>query len=176
MSPSLSRNAATLCGLMAIVLWSTIVGLIRGVSEHFGAVGGAALIYTVGAILLTLLLGRPRLRGFPRAYLLLGSLLFVAYEWCLALSLGFADNRMQAIELSVINYLWPCFTILLAIAMNGQRARWPIVPGIALALLGIVWVASGEQSISLQQTLANAASNPLAYALAFSGAVLWGLY
>ena len=74
MSPSLSRNAATLCGLMAIVLWSTIVGLIRGVSEHFGAVGGAALIYTVGAILLALLLGRPRLRGFPRAYLLLGSL------------------------------------------------------------------------------------------------------
>ena len=176
MSPSLSRNAATLCGLMAIVLWSTIVGLIRGVSEHFGAVGGAALIYTVGAILLALLLGRPRLRGFPRAYLLLGSLLFVAYEWCLALSLGFADNRMQAIELSVINYLWPCFTILLAIAMNGQRARWPIVPGIGLALLGIVWVVSGEQSISLQQTLANAASNPLAYALAFSGAVLWGLY
>ncbi len=52
MPPSLSRNAATLCGLMAIVLWSTIVGLIRGVSEHFGAVGGAALIYTVGAILL----------------------------------------------------------------------------------------------------------------------------
>ena len=62
MSPSLSRNAATLCGLMAIVLWSTIVGLIRGVSEHFGAVGGAALIYTVGAILLALLLGRPASR------------------------------------------------------------------------------------------------------------------
>lgn len=176
MSTSLERNAATLCGLAAILLWSTVVGLIRGVSEAFGAIGGAALIYTVGAALLVLLLGRPRLRGFPRVYLLLGSLLFVAYEWCLSLSLGFAHNRAQAIELSVINYLWPCFTILLAILMNGQPARWPIVPGIVLALLGIVQVTSGEHPISLQQTLANAASNPLSYGLAFSGAVLWGLY
>ncbi|WP_043309519.1 aromatic amino acid DMT transporter YddG [Pseudomonas sp. ML96] len=176
MSSSLGRNAATLCGFAAILLWSTIVGLIRGVSEQFGVIGGAALIYTVGALLLVPLLGRPRLRGLPPIYLVFGSLLFVTYEWCLSLSLGFADNRAQAIEISVINYLWPCFTILLAIVMNGQRARWPIVPGIALALLGIVWVASGDQPVSLQQTLANAASNPLAYGLAFTGAVLWGLY
>ncbi|EAA3799394.1 EamA family transporter, partial [Salmonella enterica subsp. enterica] len=133
MSPSLGPNAATLCGLGAIVLWSTIVGLIRSVSEHFGAIGGAALIYTVGALLLLPLLGRPRLRGFPRIYLVLGSLLFVAYELCLSLSLGFAHNRAQAIEISIINYLWPCFTIILAIIMNGQPARWPIIPGIALA-------------------------------------------
>src|SRR5690606_39491761 len=67
-------------------------------------------------------------------YLVLGSLLFVAYELCLSLSLGFAHNRAQAIEISIINYLWPCFTIILAIIMNGQPARWPIIPGIALAL------------------------------------------
>lgn len=176
MSPSLGPNAATLCGLGAIVLWSTIVGLIRSVSEHFGAIGGAALIYTVGALLLLPLLGRPRLRGFPRIYLVLGSLLFVAYELCLSLSLGFAHNRAQAIEISIINYLWPCFTIILAIIMNGQPARWPIIPGIALALTGIAWVVSGDQAISLQQTLANVSSNPLSYGLAFAGAVIWGVY
>lgn len=32
------RNA-TLCGLAAILLWSTASGLIRGVSQHFGAIG-----------------------------------------------------------------------------------------------------------------------------------------
>ncbi|MDH0894444.1 MULTISPECIES: aromatic amino acid DMT transporter YddG [unclassified Pseudomonas] len=176
MSPSLGPNAATLCGLGAIVLWSTIVGLIRSVSEHFGAIGGAALIYTVGALLLLPLLGRPRLRGFPRIYLVLGSLLFVAYELCLSLSLGFAHNRTQAIEISIINYLWPCFTIILAIVMNGQQARWPIIPGIALALTGIAWVVSGDQAISLPQTLANVSSNPLSYGLAFAGAVIWGVY
>lgn len=39
-----SPRSATLVGLTAIVFWSAIVGLIRGVSEHFGATGGAALI------------------------------------------------------------------------------------------------------------------------------------
>lgn len=176
MFTSPSPQAATLCGLAAIVLWSTIVGLIRGVSEHFGAIGGAALIYTVGALLLLPLLGRPRLRGFPRIYLVLGSILFVAYELCLSLSLGFAHNRAQAIELSILNYLWPCFTIVFAILLNGQKARWPIIPGIALALAGIAWVISGDQEISLQRILGNVQSNPLSYGLAFSGAVIWGLY
>ena len=45
-------RAATVCGLLAILLWSTASGLIRSISEIFGALGGAALIYTVGAILL----------------------------------------------------------------------------------------------------------------------------
>jgi uncharacterized protein YaaW (UPF0174 family) len=39
------EKKATLTGLAAIVLWSTMVGLIRGVSEGLGPVGGAAMIY-----------------------------------------------------------------------------------------------------------------------------------
>jgi drug/metabolite transporter (DMT)-like permease len=66
--------------------------------------------------------------------------------------------------------------VLLAIVMNGQRARWPLLPGVALALAGIAWVMSGDAPLSLQQSLANAASNPLSYGLALSGAVIWGLY
>jgi hypothetical protein len=36
------QKRATLIGLMAILLWSAIVGLIKNVSEGFGPVGGAA--------------------------------------------------------------------------------------------------------------------------------------
>jgi hypothetical protein len=46
-----SERAATACGLVAILLWSTAAGLIRRVSERFGPLGGAALIYTLGAVL-----------------------------------------------------------------------------------------------------------------------------
>ncbi|WP_305729608.1 hypothetical protein [Pseudomonas gingeri] len=74
------ETLATACGLVAIVLWSTAAGLIRSVSQHFGAIGGAALIYSLGALLLLLLLGRPRLRSTPKIYLVLGTALFVAYE------------------------------------------------------------------------------------------------
>ena len=132
------RNTATTLGLLAILLWGTVVGLIRGVSENFGPIGGAALIYTVGSIFLVLLLGFPKLRSFPRSYIVVGSILFVAYEICLSLSLGFAANRGQAIELGIVNYLWPCFTVILAIVINGQRAGLLVVPGILLSVCGIV--------------------------------------
>ena len=52
-----STSKGTLYGIVAIFLWSTIVGLIRNISEYFGAVGGAALIYTTGTLFLILILG-----------------------------------------------------------------------------------------------------------------------
>lgn len=160
---------------MAILLWSTAAGLIRGVSEHFGPLGGAAMIYSLGAVLLFVFLGRPRVRSTSKLYLVLGSTLFVAYEVCLSLALGFASDRHQAIELGVVNYLWPCLTVVLAIFMNGQKTRWFIVPGSALALFGILWVVSGE-GLSLPGIMRNVQSNPLSYSLALTCAITFALY
>jgi len=170
-----SERAATACGLVAILLWSTAAGLIRSVSELFGPLGGAALIYTLGAVLLFVLLGRPRVRSTSWFYLIMGSALFVAYEVCLSLALGYASNRNQAIELGVVNYLWPCLTVLLAIVMNGQKARWMIVPGTALALFGILWVVSGN-GLSLATIVTHVNSNPLSYSLAVGCAITFALY
>ncbi len=169
------ERAATVCGLVAIVLWSTAAGLIRGVSEQFGVLGGAAMIYSLGAILLIVFLGRPRIRSTSRLYLVLGSGLFVAYEVCLSLALGFASDRQQAIELGVVNYLWPCLTVVLAIFMNAQKTRWLIIPGSALALFGILWVVSGD-GLSLPGIVRNVQSNPLSYSLALACAVTFSLY
>lgn len=55
---------ATLIGLVAIVLWSTMVGLIRGVSEGLGPVGGAAMIYSLSGLLLIFTVGLPDIRRF----------------------------------------------------------------------------------------------------------------
>lgn len=170
-----SELAATACGLVAIILWSTAAGLIPSVSEIFGPLGGAAMIYTLGAILLVCLLGKPRLRSISKLYLFLGSALFVAYEVCLSLALGFASNRTQAIELGVVNYLWPCLTVVLAIIMNGQKARWIIIPGTAIALFGILWVVSGD-GLSLLGIIANVQSNPLSYSLALGCGITFALY
>lgn len=172
---SSSGRSATACGLVAILLWSTASGLIRSVSVFFGPIGGAALIYTFGAMLLVTLLGRPRLRQTSRLYLVVGSALFVAYEICLSLALGFALNSNQAIQVGVVNYLWPSLTVLLAIVMNRQTVRWFIVPGTALALSGIFWVVSTD-GLSLQSSVANLQSNPLSYCLAAVCAITFALY
>ncbi len=172
----MSSKKATLIGLVAIILWSSIVGLIRSVSESFGAVGGAALIYTVASVFLYFSIGMPRIREFPRRYLAWGSLLFVAYELCLALSIGYADDGRQAIEVGMVNYLWPTFTIVAAILFNGQKTNLWIVPGFALSMLGICWVLGGDQGLDLPGMLRNVRANPLSYGLAFAGAVIWAAY
>jgi drug/metabolite transporter (DMT)-like permease len=169
-------NKATLIGLVAILLWSAIVGLIRSVSDRLGATGGAALMYSVASVFLLLSVGRPRLREFPRRYLVWGSLLFVTYELCLALSIGYANTARQAIEVGMVNYLWPTFTIVAAILFNRQKANVLIVPGFVLSIAGICWVLGGAQGFDPAGMLANVRDNPLSYGLAFAGALIWAAY
>jgi drug/metabolite transporter (DMT)-like permease len=69
--------------------------------------------------------------------------LFVSYEICLALSLGYAATRSQAIEVGMVNYLWPSLTIVFAILFNGQKTTLWVIP--AISLLGVCWVLGGEQ-------------------------------
>lgn len=171
-----NSRKATLIGLVAILLWSSIVGLIRGVSESLGATGGAAMIYTVASVLLLLTVGFPRIREFPRRYLFWGSLLFVAYELCLALSIGYANSSRQAIEVGMVNYLWPAFTVLSAIVFNNQKSSLLIVPGFLVAILGICWVLGGDQGLDFSGMAANIQDNPLSYGLAFAGAMIWAAY
>ena len=171
-----SSSKGTLYGIVAILLWSTIVGLIRNISEYFGAVGGAALIYTTGTLFLILILGVPKLSRFPKRYLFWGGLLFVTYEVCLSLALGFATDRTQAIELGMVNYLWPSFTLALDVILNKQRFSILLIVGLLCAFSGLVWVVSGDNPLTIDGLWKNIQSNPLSYILAFSGAILWAFY
>lgn len=167
---------ATLAGLAAIVLWSSMVGLLRSVSEGLGPAGGAAFVYTLSGVLLIFTVGFPRFRYISRRYLLAGSLLFVSYEMCLALALGLAATRQQAIEVGMVNYLWPSLTILFAILFNGQKSRWPVLPGLLLSAAGVVWVLGGSGGLDIDQMTANVLSSPLSYCLALVGAFIWAAY
>lgn len=167
---------ATLIGLIAVLLWSSIVGLIRGVSEHFGATGGAALIYTLASALLLLTIGPSNVGRFPRRYLFWGSVLFVSYELCLALSIGYANTSRQAIEVGMVNYLWPALTMVFAILFNKQKSSLLIVPGFVISIAGICWVLGGDEGLDVSGMLANVEDNPLSYGLAFAGSLIWATY
>jgi len=171
-----NKNKATLAGLGAVLLWASVVALVRGVSESLGATGGAAMIYTVASVLLLFSIGFPDLSKFPKNYLLWGGLLFVSYELCLALSIGYASNGRQAIEVAMVNYLWPSLTLVAAIVFNKQRANLLVVPGVLLSMLGICRVLGGDQGLDPAGMLLNVADNPLSYGLAFFGALIWTGY
>lgn len=172
----MDRKRATLIGLAAILLWSTMVGLIRSVSEWLGPVGGAAMIYTLSGLLCLVTVGFPDIKRFSPRYLIAGSVLFVSYEICLALSLGYAATRAQAIEVGMVNYLWPSLTIVFAILFNGQKSTLWVIPGLVIALLGVCWVLGGEQGLHPDEIIRNIVSNPLSYTLAFAGAFIWAAY
>ncbi|MFE4110114.1 aromatic amino acid DMT transporter YddG [Kosakonia sp. YIM B13611] len=172
----MNKKRATLIGLLAVFLWSTMVGFIRAVSEGLGPVGGAAMIYTLSGLLLMVIVGIPDLRRFSVRYLIAGSVLFVSYELCLALSLGFAATRQQAIEVGMVNYLWPSLTILCAILFNGQKSSLWVIPGLLLAILGVSWVLGGDSGLDIAEIQRNIISSPLSYALALAGAFIWAIY
>ena len=113
------------------------------------------------------MLGFPRLGAFPRRYLIVGSALFVSYEICLSLSLGFAADRAQAIELGIVNYLWPCLTVVFAMLINGQRASAWVVRHRAVAVRDRLGGGRLGRPV-VERSIANVASNPVSYGLAFA--------
>lgn len=157
-------------------MWSATIALYRGVAEAFGPVGGAALIFSMASIFAWLGALRQGPLRLSKGYLLLGGAFFVSYEIALALAVGFTVSREQALEVGMVNYLWPCLTISLAIFVGQERADWRMWPGLLLCLLGVMWVASGNEGLSASRMIENIQSNPLAYALALIAALLWPAY
>lgn len=174
---SFSIRNATLVGMVAIILWSSMVALVRSTTEAFGPTQAAALIYTIAAAGLWII-RRPRgLRRFPVRYLLIGGLLFISYEICLTLAVGLASDATQAIEVSVVNYLWPTSVVLFSLHANrGRDANWLVVPGVLIATIGVTWAVSGGQILDPGAVASHISDNPVPYLLAFTGAIVWGIY
>lgn len=171
-----SHHKYTLYGIVAILLWSCLVALLRDVSELFSPIGGAALMYSISSLFLIMVMGRPKIRGLNKRYIIFGTALFALYEVCLALFVGLANNREQAVEMSVINYLWPTLTILLSIIVNRSKVSLWIYPGMLLAFFGVAWCVSGDSGLSINSITSNFASNSTAYLLALIAPFIWAVY
>lgn len=166
----------TLYGCIAILSWSCLLGIARLVTESLGPVGGAAMLYSLSSIFLLIVVGIPKLSYFSPKYLIVGGAMFVCYEIFLALALGYSNSRAQAIEVSIVNYLWPALTVLFAVLGSNKKPNWLLYPAVTLAFIGVAWTVSGDNGLSPTQIISNVSSNPLVYFMAFTGAVIWAVY
>lgn len=166
----------TLYGCIAILSWSCLLGIARLVTESLGPVGGAAMLYSLSSIFLLIVVGIPKLSYFSSKYLIVGGAMFVCYEIFLALALGYSNSRAQAIEVSIVNYLWPALTVLFAVLGSNKKLNWLLYPAVTLAFIGVAWTVSGDNGLSPTQIISNVSSNPLVYFMAFTGAVIWAVY
>lgn len=167
---------ATAIGVLAPMLWGMSVGITRGITENFGVAEGLVALYALVSAVLLLIFGRPRLRLFSWKYLVFGIGSANLSAVCFVFSLAFSDGGHQTMEVGMVNYLWPCLTILFGILFNGQKAHWWIVFGIAKCLIGVVTVLGGNQGFDPANFWHNIQKNPLSYGLALCGAITWSAY
>ncbi|MCG2574780.1 aromatic amino acid DMT transporter YddG [Acinetobacter sp. ME22] len=172
----MTRNIANVWGLISVLLFGLVVSAIRLVAEAFGAEIGAALLYTMSAIILVLCIQLPKINDISKTYIIVAGGLFVSYEICFSLAIGFSTNHRQTMEIGAINYLWPCLTVIFAILMNKEKASWFIFPATFCTFLGIFFVVSGDSIFDVKGLAGNILSNPKSYILMFTGAVLWAMY
>jgi drug/metabolite transporter (DMT)-like permease len=102
--------------------------------------------------------------------------LFVLYTAMLFLAVGWVDDRAQALEIGLLNYLWPAMTLVLSLVLLKRRARVWLVPGTLTALAGVFLVMTQGASVSWASVVAHVLGNPAAYLLAFLAAITWALY
>lgn len=166
---------STMVGLAALLIWSGYVGLIRVAAQSFGPTLGAALLYTLAAAALWITRRPKSLKTFPRKYVLWGGGLFIFYEVALAFAIGLAHTPRQAIEVSIVNHLWPTLMVVLTVLIRPRRRPgWTFIPGLLLATAGVAWVVGG--GLDPAGIASSVAANPFPYTLAFLGALAWAVY
>lgn len=178
--PALQRinetHRATLLGLCAPMLFGMTVGLVRRVTETMGLTAGIAFMSGSAAILLWFVFGPPPIRKFTLPYLFWGVGSAVLCEVSFASSLAVSNGGQQTIEVGMVNYLWPCMTVVSSVYFNGRKARWWLWLGLAVSLAGICIVLSGDQGFSPAEIGRHMVDNPLSYLLALCSAVSWTVY
>ncbi|HJI99566.1 MAG TPA: aromatic amino acid DMT transporter YddG [Coriobacteriaceae bacterium] len=173
------NRKAILAGTFAIIAWSVMTAFLRSTTENFGHLGGIALIYTLGAILLFVVNRPSPFCDIPKRYLLVGGLMFAAYEICLALAIALAQNHVQVIEVSILNYLWPTLTALLW-ALNRKKGRGfatsLMLPSILLVAIGTALAVGGPDLLAAGEQSQSQAGIPASYMLALAASAIWAFY
>ncbi|MFW1859983.1 aromatic amino acid DMT transporter YddG [Acinetobacter defluvii] len=172
----MSKNLATLLGFSAILLWSSLVGLLKKLSSLLGADYAVTLMYSLSTIILLIIFKIPNLKNIPKKYLIGASLLFLVYELCFSYAIALAQSPQQAIEISLVNYLWPSLTIVILIIFKELKFSFFVVFGLMVSMSGIIWIQTGNNQFSLSTLISHFISNPISYILALMGAILWAVY
>ena len=171
---------ATFFGLVALIFWATSVAFTRMLSEALGPITLVAITFGGGGLIslgVELLRYRKIRILSPPAwpYLIFCGVFFIGYTLGYVPALAFARDRQVALQLGIVNYLWPGFIVLGSVYFLKYRARWYfLLPGLLIAFIGIMTCTAGTISIGL--FLKAIKQNAIAFALMTGSAVCWAVY
>lgn len=165
---------ATLSGLAAILLWSTLASLtaavpgippfqLAAISFAIATVVGVGYAVATGTSLRVL-------ATVPPGAWALGVYGLLGYHVCYF----YAFRNAPPLEVNLVNYLWPLLIVVLSgflpSALGGRRLAWTHVSGALMGLAGTVLVMAGG---SARFDLSGNASG---YLSALAAAVIWSTY
>lgn len=163
------RRRATLIGLTAVLMWSTL-GLFTAATGNvppfllnglcfglFGALALASMGFRPGAF--------RALRQKP-GILLFGTAGLFGYHFFYFTGL----RNAPPVEANLINYGWPLLIVLFSGLLPGEKLRWHHGLGAALGLSGVAMLVTRGAGLSFQGDYA------LGYAAALAAALIWSGY
>lgn len=170
MSPAPPDRSATLCGIAAIALWSSLAlltVLTAGVPP-FQLLATTFAIAGCGGLLLVALRGDGGLHGLrlPPAALALATAGLAGYHALYFFSLRHAP----AVQANLLNYLWPLLVVVLAALVHGPRLRAAQLCGALLGLAAAVLLVTGGGRVAIDP------SAFAGYLAAVAAAVTWAAY
>jgi drug/metabolite transporter (DMT)-like permease len=167
-------------GIIAILLWSTTVALIRSITLKINAIQAGVFTFALGGIVCVLYVllykSFDSITNQPPQYLLICGFLFVIYAVALFVAIDRAQNTQQAMELGLINYLWPILTVVLSLVILKQSVTVFLVPGIIISVFGIFIVVTQNSSFNVKSFFQNIKKNIVAYSSALIAAIVWAIY
>lgn len=173
------KTSATVRGIFALLFWSSTIPLSRSLAEELGTLTASSHIFLLAGLLsCSYLIISRRLHAIvrtPPAYLFGCGTLFVVYMASVYLAVGTATNRLQVLEVGLVNYLWPGLTLVLAVPVLGRKTRVTLIPGCLLGFSGVL-LASAPSGESWEGLAGSFGGNWFPYVLAFVAAVCWALY
>lgn len=168
----------TAFGFIAVLIWGFSLPIGRVIQEQIGAVAYLGILFLVIGLLSLAkqnfkLSFSAKERSHPVFYLRWA--FFVFHEAFISIAIGIVSLKNIPIII-LINYLWPTAIIIASILIAGVRV-YRIVPfllGTAIVISSLAYELLGDTEHS-NNVFSNATDN-VAYALTFIGAISWGLY
>ena len=165
-----SVKAATLSGLLAIVLWSSLA-LLTTATDGLPPFEVLTLSFGFAAVfgfVRTALRGRSGWRQLrqPWSALALTATALFGYHALYFIAL----KRAPAVEANLLNYLWPLLIVLFAALLPGVRVRGVQIAGTLLGLVAAVVLVTRGGGIEIEPRYLPG------YLAALGAAVVWAAY
>ncbi len=169
-SAARAANRGTLVGSAAILIWSTLA-LLTALSGPLPPFQMVAMAFSVAALVGFLYVslqgkdGWSRLRQ-PLPVWAVGVGGLFGYHFLYFLAFGNAP----AVEVNLLNYLWPVLIVLFSGLLPGERLRWWHVAGAMMAFAGVGLLLSGGRRLEFELRFLPG------YLAAAGAAVVWAGY